>query len=36
MEWSEITGISYSALRHRLQRKWSIKKTLTTQLKNYW
>lgn len=36
MEWSEITGISYSALRHRLQRKWTIEKTLTTPLKTYW
>lgn len=30
-EWSEITGISYSALLHRRSRGWTIERMLTTQ-----
>lgn len=30
-EWSEVTGISYQAIRHRLMRGWSVEKTLTAK-----
>lgn len=32
-QWAEITGISYSALRHRIQRNWTVEKALTTPQK---
>ena len=34
-EWAKITGLTYSAIQHRLDRNWSIEKTLTTPQKNY-
>lgn len=32
-EWAEICHLSYRALQHRLDRKWSIERALTTPLK---
>jgi hypothetical protein len=34
-EWSEILGISQYALRHRIQRGWSIERALTTKERIY-
>lgn len=31
-EWCEIYGLSFSVLRHRLERGWSVERALTTQV----